>query len=78
MNPPFGYHVYAYRYYTSPQFADELLGMNIVTMDTVMPSRKQMPEPLKKNKIGKMRQWNVVSFIKNDTLVLAGGTNAQS
>jgi hypothetical protein len=36
-----------------------------------MPSRKEMPEPLKKNKVGKMRQGDVQSFRKNDKLVLA-------
>jgi hypothetical protein len=50
-NPPFGYHVYTDRYYTSAQLADELLGMNMVTTDTVMPSRKEMKE-----KIWKIRQ----------------------
>jgi hypothetical protein len=47
-NPPSGYHVYIDRYYTSPQLTDELLDMNLVTTGTVMPSRKEMPEPLKK------------------------------
>jgi hypothetical protein len=45
--------------------------MNMVTTGTVMPSRKEMPEPLKKNKIGEMRQGDVQSFRKNDKLVLA-------
>jgi hypothetical protein len=47
-NPPYGYYVYTDRSYTSPQLADELLVMNMVTRGTVMPSRKEMPEPLKK------------------------------
>jgi hypothetical protein len=55
VNPSSGYHVYTDRYYTSTQLADELLRMNMVTTGTVMPSRKEMPEPLKKNKIVKMR-----------------------
>jgi hypothetical protein len=70
-NPPSGYHVYTDRYYTSPQLGDELLGMNMVTTGTVMPSRKEMPEPLKENKILKMKQGDVQSFRKNDKLVLA-------
>jgi hypothetical protein len=70
-NPTFGYAVCTDKYYTSPQLADELLGMNMVTTGTVMPSRKEMPEPLKKNKILKMRQGDVQSFRKNDKLVLA-------
>jgi hypothetical protein len=36
-----------------------------------MPSRKEMPEPLIKNKIGKVRQGDMLSFRKNDKLVLA-------
>jgi hypothetical protein len=68
-NPPSGYRVYTERHYTSPQLADELLVMNMVPTGTVMPSRKEMPEPLKK--IGKMRQGDVQSFRKNDKLVLA-------
>jgi hypothetical protein len=47
-------------YYTSPQLADELLRMNMVTTGTVMPSRKEMPEPLKMNKTVKMRQGDVL------------------
>jgi hypothetical protein len=50
---------------------DELLGMNMLTTGIVMPSRKEMPEPVKKNKIGKMRQGDVLLFRKNDKLVLA-------
>jgi hypothetical protein len=70
-NPPSGYHVYTDRYYTSPQLADELLGMNMVTTGTVMPFRKQMPETLKMNKVGKTRQTDVLSFRKNDKIVPA-------
>jgi hypothetical protein len=50
-NQTSGYRVYTDRYYTSAQLADELLGMDMVTTGTVMPSRKEMPEPLEKNKI---------------------------
>jgi hypothetical protein len=70
-NPPSGYHVYTDRYYTSLQLAEELLGMKMVTTGTVMPSSKEMPEPLKENKIIKMRQGDVQSFRKSDKLVLA-------
>jgi hypothetical protein len=68
-NPPSGHHVYN-RYHTSPQLADELLDMNMVTTGTVKSSRKDMPEPLKKNKI-EMRQGDVSSFKMNDKTVLA-------
>jgi hypothetical protein len=70
-NPPSGYHISTVRYYTSPKLVDELLGMNMLTTGIVMPSRKEMPEPVKKNKIGKMRQGDVLLFRKNDKLVLA-------
>jgi hypothetical protein len=46
-NQTSGYHVYTDRYYTSPQLADELLNMNMVTTGTVMSSRKEMLESLK-------------------------------
>jgi hypothetical protein len=42
VNAPSGYHVCTDRYYISPHLADELLGMNMVTRGTVMPSRKEM------------------------------------
>jgi hypothetical protein len=44
--PLSGYHVYTKRYYTSLQLTGELLGMDI-TAGTVIPSRKEIPEPLK-------------------------------
>jgi hypothetical protein len=52
--------------HTSSQLADELLGVNMVT------SRKEMPEPLKsKNKIGKLRQGDVLSFRKSEERFLS-------
>jgi hypothetical protein len=36
-----------------------------------MPSRKEMPETLKMNKMGKMRQGDVFSFRNNEKLNLA-------
>jgi hypothetical protein len=47
-DPPSGYHVYTDRYYTSPQLGYEPLGMNMVTIGTIMPSRKEMSETVKK------------------------------
>jgi hypothetical protein len=43
--------------------------MNMVTTGTVMPSRKDMPEPLNKNRTGNLRQWHVLSSTKNVKLV---------
>jgi hypothetical protein len=68
-NPPSSYQVYIKRYCTSSRLTDELLGTNMVITSTVMPSRKKMPEPVKKNKIDKMRQGVVLAFRKNDKLV---------
>jgi hypothetical protein len=51
-NPPYGYHACTDGYYTSPQLVVELLGMNMVTTGTVMPSRKEMPDLLKRKKSG--------------------------
>jgi hypothetical protein len=45
--------------------------MNMVTTGTLMPSRKEMSEPIKMNIIVKMRQGDVLSFRKNDKLVPA-------
>jgi hypothetical protein len=70
-NPPSGYHVCTDRYHTLPQLADELLGMNILTIGTVMPSRKEIPECLKKEQKWEDEQGDVLSFRKNDRLVLA-------
>jgi hypothetical protein len=39
---------------THHHLADELLDMNMATTGTVMPSRKEMSEPLENNKTGKM------------------------
>jgi hypothetical protein len=61
-SPPSGYQVFTSKYYTSPQLADELLGMNMVTTGTVMPSRRKWEK----------RQGDVLSFRKN------GETIAQS
>jgi hypothetical protein len=50
--------------------------MNIMITGTVMPSRKEMPEPLK-GRIWKIREGDVFSEkVKN--LLLVGGTNTQS
>jgi hypothetical protein len=75
-NPPSGYHVYTSRDYTSPKLAEELLGLNVVTTGIVMPSRKEMSEPLKKNKIVKMKQGSHSERMTN--LFSLGGTNTQS
>jgi hypothetical protein len=47
-NPLYGYHACTDGYYTSPQLVVELLGVNMVTTVTVMPSRKEMPDLLER------------------------------
>jgi hypothetical protein len=57
----------------SLQFPDELLCMDMDMLKTgiLMPSRKEIPCTLKKNKMGNMRQENMLSFrnIKEFALV---------
>jgi hypothetical protein len=40
ISPPSGYYVCTDRYYTSPQLAGELLGLDMILTGTVMVSRK--------------------------------------
>ena len=68
---PTGFHIYNDKYYTSPELADKLWKMNMVTTGTVMSNRKNMPDSLKSNKIKKMKKGDVVSFIKQEKLALS-------
>lgn len=71
MNPPTGYHVYTDRYYTSPELADELQKMSMITTGTVMTNRKGLPVEIKKGAGKKMKKGDVLAFRKGDQLALS-------
>lgn len=53
-----GYHMYTDRFYTSPQLAEECLAQDVLLTGTVMTSRKNMPQQLKK----KMKKGDVAAY----------------
>jgi hypothetical protein len=65
VNPPIGYHIYTNRYHTSPQLADELLKMNMMT------NRRGMPNEMKKGAGKKMKKGDFLANRKGDQLVLS-------
>ncbi|XP_054259947.1 piggyBac transposable element-derived protein 4-like [Macrosteles quadrilineatus] len=70
VSPATGLHVYTDRYYTSPEIAEELLGMGCFLTGTVMPNRVGLPPRLKA--IGKgLKKGEIVSKRKENTLVLS-------
>jgi hypothetical protein len=70
VNPPIGYHIYTDRYNTSPQLADVLLKMNMITTSTVMANRRAMPNEMKKGGWKENEKGRILAYRKGDQLVL--------
>lgn len=69
-NPTTGLHVYTDRYYTSPELASELLGMNCYLTGTVMMNRTGMPKNLKA-RTKKLKKGEILSERKGNLLVIS-------